>query len=198
MIPKQPSKKGSPLVVAFTSLGDVRAKGADLYVSIAQDYRRTFPNDDITFLSIGNIPRSPAVQAIQPMPQADLLVFYRNTVDLIMSLERTDRENGWPLGLQAVLEGAVLFTTDKFGLKEANDYNFGDGIVIVSEGDEALVLNRLHSYVHDRELLRIHSWKLQERAFELFSFEKQMGTIFGALERKVDQSRQKDINAELV
>jgi hypothetical protein len=189
MIPKQPSSNGSPLVVAFTSLGDVRSKGADLYVSIAQDYRRTFPKDNITFLGIGNVPSSPAVQAMQPMPQADLLVFYRDTVDVIMSLERTDRENGWPLGIEAVLEGAVLFTMDKFGLNEANGFNFGDGIVIVSEWDTAPVLDKLHSYVHNRELLRIHSRTIQERAFELFSFEKQVGTIFGALERSVDQSR---------
>ena len=55
---------GARISACFTSLGDRHEKGADLYVRIAELYRSTYPQDNVTFYGIGNV-----------IPAVDMVVF---------------------------------------------------------------------------------------------------------------------------
>jgi hypothetical protein len=181
-----------PLRVAFTSVGDIKEKGADLYVAIAEHYTKLFPRDGVVFYGIGNVPDSKAVLRMKPMPQSNLSLFYRDNVEIYMSLDRTDRLHGWPLGVEAMLQGCVLFTTDRFQLNAANRYNFGDEVTVVEEGNIIPALVQLHEYVSDRQHLAAHSAAIQSRVFGLFSYEQQMEPIFSAIDQRMDKSCSKD------
>lgn len=156
--------------VCFTSMGDVREKGADLYVRIAENYKQKYPNDNITFYGIGYVPRSTAIVHMDGIPQRQLDLFYTDKIDIIFNLDRTYQRNGWPLGAEAVLRGAVLFSTDPVGMNDGNNYHFRNGYVEVQEKNMEKVINLLKQYVENRTLLLTHSHEIQARAFEIFSF----------------------------
>ena len=80
----------------------------DYFVKIAEAYLKNFPDDKIKFIGIGNIPKSPAVSVGNTMAQTELEKFYASNVDIIYAHDRTDYKNGWPLGGEAVLQGAIL------------------------------------------------------------------------------------------
>ena len=172
-----------PLVVCFTSLGSVAEKGADLYVAIAEAYAATFPADGVIFVGVGVVPPSPAVVHLQAMPQAALDAFYQQSVDIIVNLDRTDCRHGWPLGVEAMLKGAVLFTTDRHNLNARNGYRFGEELHIVEEGRINVTTARLHDYYSDGGLLRRHSATGQRRAHDLFGYANQMAVILDAVDR---------------
>lgn len=188
LLRRAPHNRGRNLTVCFTSLGAVEEKGADHYVSIAEAYRARFGQDGVDFLGIGNVPPSRAVTALQAMPQASLDVLYAR-VDIIFNLDRTRNLHGWPLGVEAVLRGAVLFSTDNYGLNEDNGFHFNDGYVRVIEGDLIATVDALHTYARDRALLSRHSAAVQARAAKLFGFSEQMGKIILAMKSVNSSSR---------
>lgn len=179
---KSPSQ---PLGVAFSSLGDVREKGADLYVALAERFKERYPGDPAGFYGVGNVPASPTVIHVPTMPQANLTAFYRSKIDVYFNLDRTDRRNGWPLGIEAVLEGAVLFTTEDKGMNAANNFKFREGLTIVTEGNEAPALALLHDYVQDRRKLALHSAAIQQRSVDLFGYAQQTGRIARAIKKRI-------------
>jgi len=174
-----------PLFACFTSLGDVKEKGADLYVAIAESFRRTHPKDNVVFFGVGAVPPSSAVVHLESMPQASLDAFYREHVDIIFNLERTDRLNGWPLGTEAVAQGAVLFTTDHLNLNERNGYNFGEEVHIVVEANMEATVHRLHLYYGDRPVLHNHSLAGQQRIKEIYGYEAQMPPLLDAIKARI-------------
>ena len=174
-----------PLIACFTSLGAVAEKGADLYVAIAEAYRAAHPSDGVIFVGVGVVPPSPAVVHLAPMPQAALDAFYEQSVDIIFNLDRTDRRHGWPLGVEAMIQGAVLFSTDRQQLNAGNGYRFGEEVHIVEEGRFNDTVARLHDYYSDAGLLRRHSVAGQRRVHDLFGYANQMAVILDAIDRRM-------------
>lgn len=176
---------GARISTCFTSLGDRREKGADLYVRIAELYRSTYPQDNVTFYGIGNVIPAVDMVVFDPMPQQQLDAFYRDEVDIIFNLERTQYRNGWPLGLEGLLMGLVLFTTDAYNLNDRNGFNFGSEVTIVTEGREDLTVEAIHRYTLNRHLLLEHSMRGQDRAWEMFGHDRQMGVIISEVGRRI-------------
>jgi hypothetical protein len=187
--PSQKLKKrpGEPLVVCFTSLGDIKEKGADHYVSFAEAFHTRYPRDNVVFWGIGNVPPSPIVQVLPAMPQAELDKVYADRVDVYITCENTDRMNGWPLGSEAVLRGAVLFATDDNNYNDGNGYFFSEGFTRLGNrsADNMAALEQLHRYAEDFNELHRHSVAIQQRAVKLFSFTAQMQPIFLKLDATI-------------
>ena len=120
------------------------------------------------------------------MPQQQLDAFYRDEVDIIFNLERTQYRNGWPLGTEGLLMGLVLFTTDAYNLNERNGFNFGTEVTIVTEGRENLTVEAIHRYTLNRHLLLEHSMRGQDRAWEIFGHDRQMGVILSEVGRRMN------------
>jgi hypothetical protein len=163
---------GQTLSVCFTALGPISEKGADHYVAIAEAFHRTFPHDAISFTGVGNVPSSPAVTLLPAMSQLKLDALYRDKIDVIFNLDRTANVHGWPLGLEAVLHGALLFSTDEQNNNQHNGFFFHEGFVQVRESNISHTVQALHAYVEDRALLQAHSEIIQSRFFSLFGYEK--------------------------
>ena len=180
-----------PLLVVFTSLGEVYNKGADLYVTLAEAFKTRFPHDGVAFRAIGNVPASWAIQAHEPMPQSELDRFYRKEADVIIALERSGIQS-WPLGSEAMAQGVVLFTTDVSNQNEGNGYHFGDHVNIIelTESREHLadpisVIERLREYASDRVLLHRHSERTQEDVRRIFAHERHNEVLFRYIEECV-------------
>ena len=118
------------------------------------------------------------------MPQYHLDGFYRVMVDVYFNLERTHLRNGWPLGGEAIIQGAVLFSTERYQQNIRNGFNFTTGLTIVQEGAGDLALAALHKYAVNPARLRQHSLAIPDRAFALWSYDRQMKVILDAIEER--------------
>lgn len=183
---KRLHEPGARISACFTSLGNPHEKGADLYARIAELYRSTYPQDNVTFYGIGSVISAVDMVVFDPMPQQQLDAFYRDEVDIIFNLERTQYRNGWPLGTEGLLMGLVLFTTDAYNLNERNGFNFGTEVTIVTEGRENLTVEAIHRYTLNRHLLLEHSMRGQDRAWEIFGHDRQMGVILSEVGRRMN------------
>jgi hypothetical protein len=171
----------------LTSLGDIKEKGADHFVSLAEAFHTRYPRDNVVFWGIGNVPPSPSVQVLPAMPQAELDKVYVDRVDVYITCENTDRMNGWPLGSEAVLRGAVLFATDDNNYNDGNGFFFSEGFTRLGNrsADNMAALEQLHRYAEDFNELHRHSVAIQQRAVKLFSFAAQMQPIFLELDARI-------------
>eukprot|EP00906_Rhabdomonas_costata_P026507 RCo037759 len=180
-VPKRKHGPTDGLVVCFSSIGNMREKGARLYVQLAEKYHRIYPNDNVTFYGVGGVPASPAVMTMKALPQSVLDEFYRNKVDVYFNLERTRLGNGWPLGGEAVVHGIVLFSTERFQQNLRNGFYFDEGLTIVDERFLASTLEALHEYAVNPEKLYRHSRAIQQRAFQVWGYDRQMKVILDAI-----------------
>lgn len=171
------------LAVSFASLGIVSEKGSDHYVKIAEIFKRTFPKDDVLFFGIGNVPPSPAVIHLDVMSQAQLNAFYRRYIDVAFNLDRTEMRNGWPLGAEAMLQGAILFTTDNHHMNNKTGFHFGDEVYVVVEDDIDATVDKLHELVNDQVMLRRLSRAAQQRSARVFGYENTMKKIIDYMEK---------------
>jgi hypothetical protein len=175
-------RKSRPLVqVCFTSLGNPEQKGADTYVRIAEMYQQRYPADPVLFFGVGNVPASDAVVHVSSMTQSQLTLFYHHNIDIIFNLDRTKNMNGWPLGSEAMIEGAVLFSTDSHNMNEKTGFRFD--FHRVDEANLSSTIVKIRQLLYDPDLLLDLSKKMQQRSFELFSFDATMGMILAYVER---------------
>jgi hypothetical protein len=111
---------------------------------------------------------------VPPMPQANLSLFYEKNVDIICNLDTTKYHNGWPLGVEAVLTGTLLLTTDSFNLNVRNRFYFNEGLIVADKSNLSDTSSWLHLYVNDKRRLQRDSMIIQRRAFDLFNYDTQL------------------------
>jgi hypothetical protein len=186
LVPKPIKNISEPLNVCFTSLGDVHEKGADLYISIASRFKQRFPDDHVIFYAVGNVPNSSHVTHVSKMTQHQLSHFYHSTIDIVFNLDRTVNSNGWPLGCEAVVAGALLFSTDRFNMNSNNNLHFGAGFHRVTEGFEWPTIERIHHYAHDRFALQRDSLSIQKQMVAATGYPNQMGKIVNIITRVLE------------
>jgi len=116
--PNPISHEPSRLNVCFSSLGGDKAKGASKYWWIVTFYKILFPLSKVRFYSVGNCKKNPFIKKLAPMSFRDLENFYCKNIDLYLNLASDRAFNGWPLGLEAVKNGAALLTTDPNNIAE--------------------------------------------------------------------------------
>jgi hypothetical protein len=98
--------------VCFASLGHGTSKGEREYRTIVDNYKFRFQSDKIDFYAIGNCGKSVNLTLLDAMDYVSLGNFYREKIDLFLNLETGLELNGWPLGVEAAIQGSVLLTTD--------------------------------------------------------------------------------------
>lgn len=163
--------------VCFTSMGADLEKGTHIYISIAKKYKTLYPKDTVTFYSIGNKPLHPSIKHIGLMSQKELDTFYYDNIDIIINLDTNREMNGFPLGVEALVQGVVLFTPDHNKSNKNNEFNYGEEMFI-NNNDVDYIIKNIHKLHDDRGLLKELSVKSQEKTFEIFGFENQTKKIF--------------------
>jgi hypothetical protein len=181
VIPKQKNIK--TLRVCFSSMGDPEQKGAFVYRSVVEQYKKMFPQHDIEFISIGNGVQSKYIKSYKPMSVKDLDEFYSKNVDIIINLENGKAYNGWPLGCEAMLQGVVLITTDIYNCKDHFKYT-DDMIFIVNKNDVNNIIKIIHNLYNDRDKLLSMSLLLQKHVNNILSYENQQAKIFDFIDNR--------------
>jgi hypothetical protein len=132
------------LNVCFSSMGLNREKGATDYSKLVNEYYAKYPTDKINFISIGNCEPDPLITNYQPMDYLSLDRFYEKNVDIYINLSNDSSFNGWPLGLEALIKGAALITTDPNSMEKY--YNLaGDEFFIIEKYSECIsIIKKLY------------------------------------------------------
>jgi hypothetical protein len=174
-VAKRRKAASEELVGCFTSLGGFKAKGAHLYVKFVEEFQEKYPEDQIRFVGVGATLPSPRIISVAALAQDELSGFYRDEVDVIFNFDTTKNVNGWPLGSEAMVEGALLFTTDLDSMRERTGYGYREEVETLNctaadSCDFASSIERLHTIVNDRRLLAKLSIVSQTKTVKLFDF----------------------------
>jgi hypothetical protein len=170
------------LTICFTSMGNLYEKGADKYVEIVNFFYQKYQNINVKFISIGNCFDNEKIFKYQSMDQNSLSDFYYKTVDIIINLDSGKELNGFPLGIEAIIEGCLLLTTDVHNLNQTNNFNFDDFVIINNNNIESIV-DKL-KYLHDnRDFLTEKSIYMQKKVYDMFNYDVYMKNIFKFFEQ---------------
>jgi glycosyltransferase involved in cell wall biosynthesis len=169
----------SQLTVCFSSMGGNIQKGANEYLTIVENYCKRYPDTTVNFISVGNCPVNKHITNYKCMPQNTLDKFYKEKVDVIINLETGNTLNGWPLGVDAMLQGVVLITTDTQQCNKTFDFK-NDMLFIIKDINEIeSIINKLDK---DRKLLKTVSNRSQKVINEYFSYKNQQQKIFNYID----------------
>lgn len=172
---KNYKSKEDPLCVCFTSMGVGKEKGADDYLQIVDQYT-TLYGETVYFISIGTCPPHPHVTHYNAMTQHDLSLFYQTHVDVILNLETGFGFHGFPLGVEAAVEGCLLLTTDVRDSNQGNGFNL-DSFLILETPIVEQAIEKIRYLDLNREILQTKSIALQDRLFDLFCYDHMMHRI---------------------
>jgi glycosyltransferase involved in cell wall biosynthesis len=162
------------LNICFSSMVADVVKGTFAYIELAKQYKQLYPQDDVKFYSVGGCLSSEYIICYPLIPMNELEVFY-DSIDIYINPEI--ESCGWPVGIEAMLRGCVLITTD---VRKVNKhFHFTDDmILVVGVNDFSEFVAIIKKLYLDRNLLNNMSRKLQEYVNILFSFENQQKRIF--------------------
>jgi len=168
------------LTVCFASLGSGLAKGDELYIALVELYQKAYPDDKVKYISIGNCASHSLIKNYPAMDYQSLSEFYATEVDIYVNLETGYSFNGWPLGLEAGIQGSIILTTDSYGQRPY--YGIDDNTIPVCNS-VADFAEFIHILVHDRN--RMQSIKLQFKEFitQYISYDAQQLRIFNFLDQ---------------
>jgi hypothetical protein len=136
------------LTVCFSSLGDSRQKGNEMYKTIEKLYKKFHKEDDVDFISISN--KKIVDNNLTPMDYKSLLYVYKNWIDIYINTETGISFNGWPLGLEAASQGCILMTTDNLSSQKL--YNIEEDTFIICNTEQEFV-NKIHNLYMNRRLM---------------------------------------------
>jgi hypothetical protein len=169
------------LCVCFTSMGDNYTKGAHIYVNIVDEFYKKYLHLNIKFISIGNCNFSNNITSYPPMNQNKLSDFYYENVDILFTLNTNEGMNGFPLGVEAGIEGCVLLTTDPRNQNIENNFNI-DNFYIIDTSDINTIIDKI-ALLTNKDLLKEKSIDIQNKLYELFNYDNTMGKIFDFIEK---------------
>jgi hypothetical protein len=157
------------LTICFTSMGNHVLKGSQEYIKIVKLYKKKFPNDLVKFISIGYFDLKNDIISILPMSQDILDDYYFNNVDILINLTTGQAIDGFPLGIESILNGCLLLTTDTFNVNKLNNFNFNDFIIISKDKIEDIV-NKIKLLYDNRTFYNKLVEELQNNVFDLFNY----------------------------
>ena len=182
-IPRKINK--GPITVCYAAFGSPKVKGGDIFRAAAETYKVKYPKDLVNFISVGECPATKTMKQYGFMKMEDLKKLYNN-VDIYVSPERGRISNGWPLGIEAMLKGSVLITTDTFDARK--NHPFGEDVLIIEKDDVEGIVNYIKQLYMDRQYLNELSIKIQKGVSEYYSFENQQQKIFDFIDSKTEES----------
>jgi hypothetical protein len=188
LILSKKNKKSTIFTVNFSSMGFGKEKGDAAYLRIARFYKMIFPWHKIRFISTGNCKKSFLVKNFKPFNYIDLIVHFRNEVDIHINLANKKALNTWPLGTEAIKGGCILMSTDPDNQKKY--YKYGDAILSVHGIlDTVLKIRRL--YLDPNYYLEIQ--KAQHKFFvKYFGYNNQQRTRFKFIWKIISNSSLKN------
>lgn len=173
------------LRICFSNMGDTIYKGVNIFFEIMGQCN-SVKNLEWHFVgSTFRLPKNPPKNLIyhKPMSQTDLDKFYYEKIDILINAENGTQFNGWPLGVEAALQGVVLCTTDSF---DANSYfKYTPNMMMISQ---PISIRRIAQFIarvqSDRKLLHDMSIAIQEHTTNHFSYENQQKKILEYINEK--------------
>ena len=120
------------------------------------------------------------ITSYKPMDQNELSNFYYENVDIILTLNTNKGINGFPLGVEAGIEGCVLLTTDPHNQNIENNFNI-DNFYIIDTNDINNIIDKI-ALLTNKELLKEKSIEIQNKLYELFNYNNTMVKIFDFIE----------------
>lgn len=166
------------ICVCFTSLGDYYEKGADIYVSLVNKFYETNSNknSNYSFISIGKCLSSKYIKHYNAMDQNELNNFYNKNVDILISLDSGIQLNGFPLGIEGIIEGCILLTTDVHNQNKMNNFNFDDFFIVDRNNIDDIIEKLL--FLKDTLIRTDKLNMLQEKIYNLFSYNNTNSIIY--------------------
>ena len=158
------------ICICFTSLGDYYEKGSDIYVKIVNKFNETYSNNDMnySFISIGKCLPSKYITHYHAMDQEKLSYFYNKNVDILISLDSGIQLNGFPLGIEGIIEGCILLTTDIHGQNKLNNFNLDDFFIIDRNNIDDIIKKILT--LKDKLIREEKINMLQNKIYSLFGY----------------------------
>ena len=165
------------ICICFTSLGDEYEKGADIYVSLVKKFYENYYNNNknYSFISIGKCFKSKYITHYDAMDQEKLSYFYNKNVDVLISLDSGIQLNGFPLGIESIIEGCILLTTDVHNQNKLNNFNLDDFFIIDRNNIEDIIKKILFLKSKSSRLEKINI--LQNKIYNLFSYNNTQNII---------------------
>lgn len=176
------SKKLDTLNVCFTSIGIAEDKGAHIYAKIIKLYKETHKEDDVKFYYAGLDYKIPDATYLGLLSQSDLDKIYTDKIDILFNLDIGKSLNGFPLGVEGMIRGVILFTTDNYKSNKKNNYGFTSELRIVKINNIPRIVKKIRKLYKDRDLLLSDSKKIQEKSIQLFNYDNTMKKIFNFIE----------------
>ena len=179
---KQKVINNGKLTVCFSSVGAPLEKGEENYVNIVNKYLELYPKDNIEFITIGNSKPYQNITKYNIMRQSALDEMYSSKVDIILNLETGAAFNGWPLGVEALLQGVILITTDN--LKSNDVFKFPDESIFIVHNNDIIEksVEYIKSLYEDRIKLNSMSKVSQSFVLEKYSYANQQEKVFNFIE----------------
>jgi len=169
------------LSICFTCLGDPVLKGSQEYVAIAKKYKEKYENDSINFISIGSFNDDENINSLPPMDQDILDKYYYDNIDIVINLTTGKAIDGFPLGVESIICGCLLLTTDTFNVNENNNFYFNN-FIIISKFDIDSIVQKIKLLYDDRHLLNNIREELQTKVFKLYSYDNMINNRFNFIE----------------
>lgn len=187
LIPKNYSAS-KRIGICFTQMsGDSTFKGDDIFANAIKWFSKNHPGlrKETQVYTVGRSSHVDGGIAMGMMEQNDLDEFYKLSVDIYINTETGKALNGWPLGVEALIQGAVGIQTDPLGMNSGWGFTDEEMFILQSESDLVTQIgSMLVKLVQDRHLLYGMSMKSQKKIFDLLAYEKSQAKVFRALTTK--------------
>ena len=191
-VPKRRKEETDKIAVCFTQAsGNALEKGDAFFEQSIRGFAASFPDlwKKTIVYTVGRARPITNLSVINMgvMDQERLDAFYRGYVDIYINTETGLAFNGWPLGSEALLQGAVGITTDSQGMNAG--FNFTDEeifIVPTMEAGVPHIIQALARLTNDTDLLYSMSQKIQRKVHELFAFSNSQAKVFAAIDARIE------------
>lgn len=190
-VPKRRKEESDKIAVCFTQAsGNAREKGDAFFEQAIKGFAASFPDlwKKTIVYTVGRSSPITNMSVINMgvMDQERLDAFYRGYIDIYINTETGLALNGWPLGSEALLQGAVGITTDPQGMNAG--FNFSDEeifIVPTMEAGVPHIIQALARLTNDTDLLYSMSQKSQRKVHELYAFSNSQAKVFAAIDARI-------------
>jgi len=178
---EKPEITDKTINICFSTMGSAVNKGDDIYHQLINFYQ-LFPEKKIKFWAVGNFEKRDGVEIVEPMDYLSLAKFYRKNIDVYINPETGNSFNGWPLGLESVINGSVLVTSDPNN--DHDSYFKEESGIFVFKDFRELVKIIDHLYENLSEI-RSYSKLTQKNLKNYLTYENQQSIIFNYIKSRL-------------
>ena len=156
-------------------------------VLIGSDFIRD-NNDNVRFISIGNNDSTLGITNYPPMDYLSLGDFYEKNVDVYINLATKKEFNGWPIGLESVIKGCVLITTDPDNIKDEYSKLTDDEFYVINNYTESIPILKL---LFENDMYLNYKFKQGQEYFNQYiNYDDHQNKIFNFINHKLHELKQ--------